>query len=118
VRETYELEAREIRIEGHAVLRDASRGAHPRRRIAPGRAGRRNGAARLGLARAAWTRHTRDIAGRRTARYPLLGARSRLSGSTPPDRFLRDDLAALLETGCGLVGLEREESGDLPGADR
>jgi len=63
-------------------------------------------------------RHTRDIAGRTTARYPLLWRAIETLWFHTLDRFLRDDLAALLEDGARLVGLEREESGRISlGAD-
>src|SRR5438034_129915 len=71
VRETYELEAREIGSKVHAVLRDVFAGLIRSDGSLPDGPADETARRAAGLARAAWTRHTRDIAGRTTARYPL-----------------------------------------------
>ena len=118
VRETYELEAREIGSKVHAVLRDVFAGLIRSDGSLPDEPADETARRAAGLARAAWMRHTRDIAGRTTARYPLLWRAIETLWFHTLDRFLRDDLAALLEDGARLVGLEREESGRISlGAD-
>ena len=67
-----------------------------------------------GLARAAWTRRTGDIASRTAARYPLLWRTIETLWLQSIDRFLRDDLAALAADRARVLGLEREESGRIP----
>lgn len=113
VREGYEFDAREIGGKIHSVLHDLYRelcgadGALPE--AAP------RDLLRHGLEAAArqWDRHTRDIAARTRARYPLLWETTERLWMDSLAAFLGRDLPALQRQRARLTGLEKEAGASL-----
>ena len=113
VREPYEFDAREIGSRVHDVLRDVFEGLIRPDGALPDERTVDLARRASGLAHAAWTGRTRDIAARTVARYPLLWSTIESLWLQAIDRFLRDDLAALIDDRARVIGLEREESGRI-----